>query len=272
MSNLHPYSFFFELPLYTKIKVDSNNINEFYELMNFRGGGINAYNPTLKENTTYRVGLDKYISGGNYQLSSYEGFNKFMLTCVRNGFTITYFAYLETIEDDEGNEEHFFQKVGQLPSIADLHISKIKEYDKVLPREKIKEVTRAIGLAANGVGIGSFVYLRRVFEDLVEEAHQIATKDGAINEDDYNKGRMVEKIELLKNYLPDFLVANKSIYGVLSLGIHELNEQDCLKHFEAVRVGIELILDEKIEKLNKQAKIDEAQKRIQSVTQQLKGK
>ncbi len=271
MSNLHPYSFFFDLPLYTKIKVDETNRTEFYELMNFRGG-IHAYNPILKENTTYRVQLDKYISGGNYQVSSYEGFSKFELRCVRNNYLISCFVHLDTIEDEQGNEEYYFQKVGQLPSIADLHISKIKEYDKVLTREKIKEVTRAIGLAANGVGIGSFVYLRRVFEDLVEEAHKIATKDNAIDEDAYTKGRMIEKIELLKNYLPDFLVANKSIYGILSLGIHELTEQDCLKHFESVRVGIELILDEKIEKLNKQNKIEEAQRRIQSVTQQLKGK
>ena len=244
---------------------------EFYELVNFRGG-INAYSPTLKENTTFRVSLEGYISGSSRQLSSYEGFTKFQLSCVRNGFTITYFVYLETIEDEEGNDEHFFQKIGQVPSIADLHISKIKEYDKVLPREKIKEVTRAIGLAANGVGIGSFVYLRRVFEDLVEEAHQVATNDKGLNEEEYTRGRMAEKIDLLKNYLPDFLVANKSIYSILSLGIHELTEQDCLKHFDAVRLGIELILDEKVEKLNKHAKIEEAKKRIQSVTQQLKGK
>lgn len=63
MSNLHPYNFFFDLPLYTKIKVDSSNTNEFYQLMRF-GGGIHAYNPILKENTTYKVYLDKYISGG----------------------------------------------------------------------------------------------------------------------------------------------------------------------------------------------------------------
>jgi hypothetical protein len=271
MSNLHPYSFFFDLPLYTKIKVDSSNTNEFYQLMQFRGG-INAYNPLLKENTTYKVYFDKYISGSNYQISSYEGFSKFTLTCVRNNYSITCFVHLDTIEDENGDEVYYFQKIGQLPSIADLHISKIKEYDKVLDREKIKEVTRAIGLAANGVGIGSFVYLRRVFEDLVEEAHQIATKDNSLDEDAYDKGRMVEKIELLKNYLPNFLVANKSIYGILSLGIHELTEQDCLKHFEAVRVGIELILDEKIEKLNKQNKIEEAQRRIQMINQQLKEK
>jgi hypothetical protein len=48
-------------------------------------------------------------------------------------------------------------KVGQYPSIANLHISRFKDFTKVISKEKIKEVTRGIGLAANGVGIGSFV-------------------------------------------------------------------------------------------------------------------
>jgi len=81
---------------------------------------------------------------------------------------------------------------------------------------------------------------------------------------------MVEKIELLKEHLPPFLVANKAIYSILSVGIHELDEQECLKHFEALKVGIELILDEKVDVYNKRKKIEEAQSRIQNITQQIK--
>ncbi len=271
MSNLEPYNFFFELPLYTQIKVDKNNKMEFVKLMRF-SGGIDAYNPILKENTTYRMIANRHFQVGAYLLSSYEDFTDFTLTCIRNNFTIKCFAYLEVSQDEDEEEIGFFQKVGQLPSIADLHRSKIKEYDKVLEREKIKEITRAIGLAANGVGIGSFVYLRRVFEYLVEEAHKKAVKENNINEAVYEKSRMVDKIELLKKYLPTFLVQNRSIYGILSLGIHELTEQDCLTHFEALKVGIELILDEKVGELNKERKIAEAQRKIESVNQQIKGK
>jgi hypothetical protein len=46
--------------------------------------------------------------------------------------------------------------------------------------------------------------------------------------------------------LPEFLVKNSAIYGILSKGIHELSEQDCLEIFPAVKLGIELILDDKI--------------------------
>ena len=153
-------------------------------------------------------------------------------------------------------------KIGQYPSIADFHISQIKKYDKVLTTEKLKEFTRAIGLAANGVGIGSFVYLRRIFEDLIEEAHSKASELSLWNEADYKQKRIVEKIELLKPFLPDFLVENRTLYGILSVGIHSLKEEDCLAYFETVRVGIELILDEKLEKFQKQLKIEEAKKKL----------
>ncbi len=62
------------------------------------------------------------------------------------------------------------------------------------------------------------------------------------------------KIELLKNYLPDILVEHKEYYSVVSKGIHELSEDECLEHFNILKMGIEVILDEKIELRKKQEK------------------
>ena len=108
----------------------------------------------------------------------------------------------------------------------------------------MKDFTKAIGLAANGVGTGSFVYLRRIFEHLVFEIARQAIADGEIDEKKFLTARMDEKIEMLKNHLPDVLVTNKALYGVLSKGIHELSEDECLDYFSVVREIIELILDE----------------------------
>jgi hypothetical protein len=71
-----------------------------------------------------------------------------------------------------------------------------------------------------------------------------------------------EKIGLLKEYLPEFLIENKIIHSILSKGIHELSEAQCLEYFDSVKVGIELILDEKLEKLDREAKIKEAKKSL----------
>ncbi len=57
---------------------------------------------------------------------------------------------------------------------------------------------------------------------------------------------MNEKIALLKRELPSFLVENPKLYGILSKGIHDLTESDCLANFEALKLAIMVILDEKL--------------------------
>lgn len=53
-------------------------------------------------------------------------------------------------------------------------------------------------------------------------------------------------------------------------GVDEMHQQDCLKYFEALKVGIELILDKKIEIYNKHKKIEDAKKKTQLINQQIK--
>jgi hypothetical protein len=259
MNPLEHYNFYFEVPLYQKIQITAENQQEFYHLMVYNGN-IDAYNPNIKENTTYSISPGQK-NGWTY-FSEYGKTEHTTLTCVRTKETIYIYVHYN-------KKKGIFQKIGQFPSIADFHISKIKLYDKVLGKESLKEFTRAIGLAANGVGIGSFVYLRRIFESLIEEAHTKAKSESGWNEEAYRKERMAEKIELLKNHLPEFLVENKTLYSILSVGIHALTEQDCLAYFETVRVGIELILDEKLEHYAKKVKIEEAKKRIVNLTGKL---
>jgi hypothetical protein len=60
---------------------------------------------------------------------------------------------------------------------------------------------------------------------------------------------MEEKIALLKDHLPDFLVENRKVYSILSIGIHELDEEDCLTYFEAMKQAIIIILEDDKKKL-----------------------
>lgn len=275
MNLLEPYNFIFELPLYTKIKIDKANRDDFLALMN-TGLSIEGYNPVLKQETTYRISRNPSSSIANQFIMKpayYTGKNlELEIRCARNDFSIVVFSRLilaKYNENDSANNEYVLMKIGQFPSVADLHISKIRQYDKILSNDKLKEITKAVGLAANGVGIGSFVYLRRVFEDLIEEAHSLALLEPNWDENSYSKSRMDEKIDLLKHHLPLFLVENRVLYSILSKGIHELDENECLEHFEAIKVGIELILDEKVEEYNKKKKLEEAKKRIQTISQQI---
>lgn len=136
----------------------------------------------------------------------------------------------------------------------------------------IEEFNKAISLASNGIDIGSFVYLRRIFESLLEEAHIKAAETDDWQEDIYEKSTVDQKINILKEYLPIFLVENSIIYSILSKGIHELSEKECLDIFEPLKLGIELILDERKEILERNRKITEAKKSIHKAYESMKRK
>jgi hypothetical protein len=128
---------------------------------------------------------------------------------------------------------------------------------------------RAVGLCAHGIGVGSFVYLRRVFESLLEEAHRAAQQDAGWDEGGYQRQRVEERILSLQRHLPEFLVANRSLYGILSKGIHELDEDECLAHFPVVRSGIELILDDALARQEREEKVKGAREAIARLTGEL---
>lgn len=70
---------------------------------------------------------------------------------------------------------------------------------------------------------------------------------------------------MLAHRLPEFLVENKSMYGILSKGIHELSEQECLEAFPIVKLGIEIILDANLEETARKKKITDAKKKIEAL-------
>jgi hypothetical protein len=107
--------------------------------------------------------------------------------------------------------------------------------------------------------------LRRIFENLIEEAHEkTVVENKEFSNDEYIKAKMDEKIKMVKDYLPEFLVENRSLYSILSKGIHDLTEDECLQYFETVKIGIEQILDEKIIQKEKELKAEKARKAIQN--------
>lgn len=139
-------------------------------------------------------------------------------------------------------------KIGQFPSKADLDFASLDPvFNKELEPSLRKELGTAIGLRAHGVGVGSFVYLRRIFETLIEEAHTEASKDSGWDEPLFEKSRMAERIKLLHAYLPSRLVRTSNLYGILSTGIHELTEEECKANFDLLKRAILMILKERHE-------------------------
>jgi hypothetical protein len=162
-------------------------------------------------------------------------------------------------------------KIGQHPSLGDLATGGFEKYRKVLPGEDLREFKKAVGLASHDAGIGAFAYLRRVFERAIEEAHAEA-QAAATSWDEvaFQRARVEERIGLLKGFLPELVVRNKALYGILSKGIHELTEKECLAAFPVVRTGLELILLQKVAERDQKQKVHEAEKAINTLRQQMK--
>lgn len=161
-----------------------------------------------------------------------------------------------------------FMKIGQYPSIADMTFPELDDYKHVISKQDRRELGTAIGLFANGVGAGSYVYLRRILERLVYQAKKNA--GDKIDNDAFEKARVADRIKMLKGYVPDILIQNTTIYGILSKGIHELSEEDCLKHFSVVKECIFQILGMWENMRKKQADEDALNKALKAITAKIK--
>jgi hypothetical protein len=253
-----PQEFFVEIPLYRSFVIEGLAQEEVTNLV-FPVDSIDCYCEECNNESVFRP---QYKPGPRFGLSEdFKGIIQVTFHCARNESHLLRFVVFAS--------GYIIEKIGQLPSQADLVRGDIEKYRSVL-RQRFSEFTRAIGLAAHGVGIGSFVYLRRILEDLIERAHKEASHDAGWDEPKYQRSRVVERIGLLHFHLPSFLVNNASLYGIVSKGIHELSESECLAHFSLMRSSIELILDERLAQRERSQKEKEAAKLLSNIAGKLK--
>lgn len=164
--------------------------------------------------------------------------------------------------------QNSMRKIGQYPSVADMTFPELDAYKHVISKEDRKELGTAIGLFASGVGAGSYVYLRRILERLVYQAKETAAN--VIDNEMFERARVAEKIKMLEGYLPDILVKNATIYGILSKGIHELSEEECRKYFPVVKGCIYQILGMWESERRKKADEDALSKALSSISSSIK--
>lgn len=149
-------------------------------------------------------------------------------------------------------------KIGQYPSFSRMETQELKKYKNLIPWY-YTELTTSVNLYSQRLGIASFVYLRRILEDLVEKKYR------ALSEQDprakfIDKLNAVEKVETI---IPTELTEIKAqLYSVLSKGIHEYSEEECLNLYDAVLYVVRAILDQELAKQEQIARAAEAKKII----------
>ncbi|MBD8091968.1 hypothetical protein IFT48_18390 [Pseudomonas fluorescens] len=256
-----PHEFFVSVPMYKSYKWNDNNFEKVLALTKFTGS-IDTYCVACKDRTLFTV---RYPEMTDLRGDDRTRFQKpyicvIKARCSRTDEHIA--CYVFRLHEEDG-----ITKIGQYPSAADAAIQGLKNYQKVLDNEHKQCLTKAIGLFSFGVGAGSIVYLRKIFEALIEEAHQEASKEpnwlaeyGAA----YARLKMGNKVKSLHNFLPSDLVKHPNLYGFLSKGLHNLPEQECLRLFPMLRLAIEYILSKKLERQDEKLRSQELERFLNS--------
>ncbi|WP_018417388.1 hypothetical protein [Teredinibacter turnerae] len=227
----------FKAPVSTRSSLWINAIDSFCEIcktirpfhdMRSRGGGAGMVVKALSTGESY-----------------------FEFTCVscrkqRHEYLVEQVVNEETIK---------FQKYGQLPR-------KHLERDKVLQKffsEDSENYEKAVVCLSHGYGIGAFVYLRRIIENNIYKLLDLVLEDATSSEpneaiiaslsDLRTESPMSEKIKVANNALPSYLKPDGlnplgRLYQVLSEGVHNLSDEECLRRANIVKECLKYLVSE----------------------------
>nr|WKN39640.1 hypothetical protein K4G66_13150 [Tunicatimonas sp. TK19036] len=263
--------FYLEYPLYKKLDFPKNDeqVIILFKLLygeHLSRFHLDTYCPECKKESTFNqiviipddLQIELQKKSTFYDRATIEKwfektpFIPIHLSCSRNSNHTIFFAFHIEIEE----ETVFCTKVGQYPSSADIAVDELERYRKPLGKQHFQEFRKAIGLNAHGVGSGALIYLRRIIENkFIKDAEEKAQKlDSNWNEAHYESLRAEEKIKHLEPYISKYLVENKKVYGIVSMGLHDLSEEECLEYFPTLRSVIKLTLNEIIRQQEEEEK------------------
>jgi hypothetical protein len=253
-----------DAPLYAPFAfVDSDETRDALETL--RGGDIqfDAHCIYCKRSSVFKTARTTRGSGSGQAVNKtwmlMPGNWAIDVHCVRAAsHTYRYYLSIQKFE---------LRKIGQWPSLEDIAGADIEKYRSQLKDGYFRELKVATGLASHGVGIGSFVYLRRIFERLIYQHHDELPEPI----EGFGTMRMDEKIDALKAVLPPLLVKNRATYAILSKGLHQLDEKQCQLYFPVVRAAIITILEQDFQKREAEKAEAALADQINEISRALKG-
>ncbi|HEY5124693.1 MAG TPA: hypothetical protein VIK14_13260 [Ignavibacteria bacterium] len=277
---MNPKDFYEINSLYQKIDLSAENNQKVTDLIDFRGP-IDIFCPWCNDTSIFNISETIDVDNGNVGFYSkhkimldsfakkeitgdYSGFistkpkiefnypNKFYFKkfhCTRNGNHILIVFFV--IQDNK------LFKIGQYPSELDLTQKNFYKYNRLIDKKIVNEVRTSLILKGHNFNVASLIYLRRAYEFMIEECHQIKLKENGWDENKYIGIRNEDKIELLKELLPEKFIKHKSMYGILSKAIHQLEDDECKEAYKILFPIFILIFDEiKFKKESQQAEIE----------------
>lgn len=198
-------------------------------------------------------------------------FNFVRYACKNCQETFKVFAIAVAVFEGEKTGRAF--KFGEFPSFGPPTPSKLIEL--IGPDREI--FLKGRRCENQGLGIGAFVYYRRVvenqknriFDKIIQVAQKISTNEELIQElEEAKKETQFSKaVELIKQALPESLRINKHnpltlLHGALSEGVHDKTDEECLDIAQSIRIVLGELASRLAQALKDEAELKDAISKI----------
>ncbi|HDT0414659.1 TPA: hypothetical protein QIB05_000265 [Klebsiella michiganensis] len=196
-------------------------------------------------------------------------YNNIFLTYICRNCRKTAKTYSLGLRQEPDSESWWIRKYGEIPA-----------FGPPIPSQAMKLIggERELFLMGRrsetqGMGIGAFVYYRRViesqrvriFSELIRVISKISPSDEVISdlEKAKNETQFTKAVELIKHALPQSLNINGCnpltlLHSALSEGVHAHNDQECLELASSVRVVLFEFADRLSQALKEEAELNAA--------------
>ena len=189
-----------------------------------------------------------------------------------NDNTIYYIEYFFTCTNDskhkymlmisiEFNDGEFIvRKIGQNPSMLTVKGFDFDKYKKQLDELNAYEDYKKADLSnADHFHVGAYAYLRRIFEKMVNK--YLVGKE-------LDDNHMDTKINAIRDkFDPRIQKLLKNLYEILSVSIHELDEQQSKEYY----VYLKTIIDMQLEYIKTESDKESQSKSLESILDKIKG-
>ena len=279
-------------PLYVPVTVESESAVAVVRALRLVQTTVDLYCPTCKKETPWKTvvapelpeayerekiaaTLPTLASTVKGYADPYPWFGDFAITfaCGRLPHTaVFYFRANPAPPTDKSKSPLKITKVGQAPSLSDFQVGALKLVDEGTTKAQREDFVRAIHTGAHGFAVAACVYYRRVFESILHDA-----RDEHMQEHDketwpeFSSANTLEKIKLVSAHLPEFLVEHPQLYKILSLGVHQLSEEECTRELPLLREAIELIIEDRAVRKQKEKNKVRVSKMLQGVLNRTQG-
>ena len=237
---------FVKLPLYSPVDIGSNSSSAVKAILTSTLS-VDFYCPSCKKDSTFQgiLSADTQNSVASEMMAiksfgiasgfwSQTIFSK-QLACPRAGHKATFYFQVE-----DGK----LVKVGQYPSIADIHYGERLDFSVALGETRTREIDKAVELAAQGKGLGALFYLKKLVDSLVQDIHAGQALTTAPGES--YQHRFASLAAQQDVAIPQFLLQHPELYAVLDRDLQSLSEEECLQHVDGVKATVFFLADQKV--------------------------